>query len=291
MRAVLLLWLLCHPALGWSQGPPPAPVKSGQQPEDQAPKKEEGTARVQQPPQQVSPSKLEPRPPANQPRPQDQPKHEDKSALPEWLVALATVGLVGVTAVLARYTFKLWEATKDLAKEAKATADRQAGEVQESLEIGRRTVQTMDDTAKRELRAYVSATRAVIHEPFSAKGGNVKVTIKNSGQTPAYDYTVTYECLNAPGPCSLDEPAKTANARGSIAPNGAILATIPLRAFSPGERAELEGGRRTLYVFGKISYTDAFQGARFTRFCFAFGGNYGSGEGDLAVAEQGNEAN
>jgi len=99
----------------------------------------------------------------------------------------------GSRQVLAIYTACLWGATKRLAKDAKDTSDRQSREMQESLRIAtesanaaKLTVQTMDDTAQRQLRAYISITGGEMVEKI--EGSNIfgfKVTFKNAGQTPA----------------------------------------------------------------------------------------------------------
>jgi hypothetical protein len=298
VRAALILWLLCHPALGWSQQPPPAPVKAGQQPERQAPKKEQAATRVQQRPTDTLPAKLATRPPANEPRPEGQPEHEHKSTLPEWLVALATVGLVGVTAVLARYTFKLWEATKALAQDAKATADRQAGEVRESLEIGRRTVETMAETAERQLRAYVTVGDVQANPP-SASPQNpfyVYCRIYNAGQTPAYRVAPVFTWVFEPpdfDPRTLLplDPDKVVGPRSR--PMLGPAHHIAVSPIGPIEVAAanidlIKKGELCLYVLGTAWYVDAFKVERWTNSCIFL--NIERGNWLPRVTEYGNDA-
>lgn len=104
---------------------------------------------------------------------------------PEWGLVYLTLALVVVTGCLAIYTAKLWGATKSLAEDAKRTSERQSGEVRESLRIGRETIEAMERHSERRLRAYVFVESAEIRDPYSERGGQVKITFKNFGATPA----------------------------------------------------------------------------------------------------------
>jgi len=75
---------------------------------------------------------------------------------PEWWLVIATAVLVCVTAGLVHFTKKLWESTKNLAVDAKATSDRQAREMQESLAIAK----TAANAAKESRSAAQKARRS-----------------------------------------------------------------------------------------------------------------------------------
>lgn len=77
-----------------------------------------------------------------------------------------------------------------------------------------------------------------------------------------------------------------------MAPGGALELLTPIqRPFTASLREGFDKGTKLLYISGEIRYTDAFGTERFTKYRFVYGGNYGSGEGLLATAEEGNEAN
>jgi hypothetical protein len=79
------------------------------------------------------------------------------------------------------------------AKAAKESAD--TAKIQ--AEVSRGTLKSMQDTAARQLRAYVSVTQVEVTVVSSAMGGGVEITprviLKNSGQTPAVLMGVSIE--------------------------------------------------------------------------------------------------
>jgi len=97
-------------------------------------------------------------------------------------VALTAVA----TVVMAVFTGRLWFSTEKLWGEAKATSEI----ANRSAKAAEDTVLKMEDTAKKELRAYLGVIRGHI-EMYSAIFGTSKtrykvfVDIANSGQTPA----------------------------------------------------------------------------------------------------------
>jgi hypothetical protein len=330
VRAALLLWLLCQPALGWSQGPAPRPGKHGQG-QKTNPRATQDTARKEHRGTADSPLivKVVPTPPDQEQLTRESRERQQKAANEEKIIKW-TVSLAVGTWILALATFIVSVFTginllilkgqgRDLRqqrqvmqtqathmeeqavqlKAAVATmqgaSERQTGEVRESLRIGQETVGTMQRNAERQLRAYVFAVAASIEGAFSATGGKVVVLLKNSGQTPAYDCIVRYDTrlVSDTKPCPTDEPTRLGQSRGDIAPHEAKRMSIGLRALGSGERAALEtvGGGGLMYVFGRIQYTDAFKKQRRQGFCYVFGGIYGSSDsGDLAEAWHGTDS-
>jgi hypothetical protein len=145
-----------------------------------------------------------------------------------------------------------------------------------------------------QLRAYVFAGKATMHTPFAERGGWVEVHIANRGQTPAYDCLVGRDYVFVDS--AVDDPPLIDDSLlapfGSLGPKGEVTTRLTLLPIGPAEMATLIAGTRYLYVFGEVRYRDAFRRNRFSRFCFAFGGHYGTNEGDgpLAIARKGNKA-
>src|SRR5258706_12925802 len=81
----------------------------------------------------------------------------------EEIIAIGTIGLFLVTAALALYTARLWKATGQLVRGA-------------------------EDTAERELRAYVCVEKSSGAEAREDPSWpSFKLVLKNCGKTPAYD--------------------------------------------------------------------------------------------------------
>lgn len=98
------------------------------------------------------------------------------------ITALSTLVIAVFTVILAWATAGLWK-----------MADRQAEDMKESLRIAdesakaaKRTVETMGDTAKKELRAYMGIGGGEVYRlPDGVLRGTV--VIKNFGETPAHN--------------------------------------------------------------------------------------------------------
>lgn len=112
------------------------------------------------------------------------------------LAAGITFLLVIVTGVLAHYTYKLWKSTNALAEDAKRTADRQASEMRESLEIATRSAKTAEDSvilARNEFNA-VHCARLVVRRIIidgSRELPVIRYEIANIGGTKAKDLEIS----------------------------------------------------------------------------------------------------
>jgi hypothetical protein len=184
-----------------------------------------------------------------------------------WLHHLGTDPVATFTALLFCATLLLWWSTRSLVKGA-------------------------ETTAKHQLRAYVFPTLAEVQYP-TPRCPAFRVVIKNFGQTPANDYAATPLAFRLAGTgvspegevAVRDQPPL----RGSIPPNGVVEVTIEFQKPLTSEQWDaLTSGSKFLYISGEIRYTDVFNDSRSTKFCFALGGHYGTGEGRLAYADEGN---
>jgi hypothetical protein len=176
---------------------------------------------------------------------------------PEW-------ALVGVTAILAVFTWLLWRSTGRLARDAKSSADA--------------TLNHLEATAERQLRAYVFMERMEIHPPASyatlpdlPQMPVYRTTYKNSGQTPAYDVQIEAAIfLERPEVCTTENwslPASTDEGMsvGTIAP-GAVAFQLYDEKLKADQLQLLRDGTRGLFFAGHISYRDVFSKKRQTNF-------------------------
>lgn len=215
--------------------------------------------------------------PSNEPissasRPMDPGQQESRNGQPgeDWVDRLRTDPVATFTMLLFVATVLLWWATRRLVKGA-------------------------EDTAERELRAYLFTDSAKIASPPSNQGGSITLVLKNFGLTPVYNYTLSWgvRVVSAiPGGVAPDVPEVTPSdqLRGPLPPGATHSLRPPLPVLTDDELGELASGKKLLYAYGKIVYKDAFGKRRFTKFCYAWGGIYGSGVGHLAFADKGNEA-
>lgn len=206
------------------------------------------------------------------------------------LLALLTFGLVVVGGC--QLVLFLWQLR--LIRESLADTKKAADAANKSADAAERTVNTMKDTAIRQLRAYVSVSVAEIEDVITGFIPRAHLAVKNFGQTPAYDLIgiggmamgVSWETLTPPSSEPI-EVTKTSLAAGAITIQ-VISGKRPLR---PGEREALLDGSKTLWVYGEMRYRDTFDIERITEYRFQVGGGVGLNplnEKQLAVSPEGN---
>ena len=136
-------------------------------------------------------------------------------------------------------------------------------------------LESTKDTAKRQLRAYLSITPNTFG--LLAAGNHVRITFdaKNHGQTPAFGTSHKFEIdiLDNPLPPNFNFPAptETFNANTSIFPN----AVSEVRFFSGKPLTQVdavEANTKHVHCWGRTSYRDAFGNIRHTSFSASVGG-------------------
>ena len=142
-------------------------------------------------------------------------------------------------------------------------------------------------------RAYVHVSAATIS--FPAPGGPVvALTIRNFGQTPAYDVSWWSAIWIAPYPLREALPEPGAEFRMSVhalPPGGIAEMRIPKRPPVARDVEHLLGAPEgTIYAYGAIRYTDAHGVKRLTRFRLMHGGPEVALPGRLQPDAEGNEA-
>ena len=178
------------------------------------------------------------------------------------VIALATVGLLIVTACLAVYTANLWGATNELVKGA-------------------------EKTAKMELRAYLSVLvgTAIYQERERGLRFQAKPIIVNTGRTPAHNvgYKAAAAVLPVPLPSDFSFPLPARSSGASVlGPQQHFEMNVLVEDFVnedevPNIKLGLKG--RAFYAWGIVVYRDVFGRLRKTEFCQTI---TWSGEGDAA---------
>jgi hypothetical protein len=205
--------------------------------------------------------------------------------------------IVLATIAIAWFTFTLWKATEGLF----AMSKTQAIDMRESLRISResadsakKTVETMRDTAEKQLRAYISIEKSqIISVPILLSNRNFKIAVfaKNYGQTPAYDLTFSANVtvtnpINMVLPAAIDMPMPSI-----VGPTAYTTRVLNTAALTRAEIDDCRSMKKCLCVYGEISYRDAFNETRHTSYRFVLGGSAGfDSEGVMAYAAEGNDA-
>jgi len=175
-----------------------------------------------------------------------------------------------LTGLLVIFTARLWVSTSRLW----SAAVEHAGHAERAIKV-------TEDTAERQLRAYVWVKATELHDLQPGAFPWVKVEIRNAGQTPAYDMLVSAGCLAMSYPLPQNTPFPTIrHARatrmvlhpGTDPPFEAIAGTRPAMNLPNGlllqqVQALIQGRQMRLFVFVLVTYRDAFNKQRETRFC------------------------
>jgi hypothetical protein len=134
-----------------------------------------------------------------------------------------------------------------------------------------RLVKAGDGTAKKELRAYVhfSLDERSTTRLSAGEEPTVMLIIRNSGKTPAYDVIIDINMVLADSPLSVPLPpipVERDSSKVVIQPGGEFHTVASLgRKLTPIEVAAVDGGEALrLYVYGTVTYEDAFGDSQIT---------------------------
>jgi hypothetical protein len=167
----------------------------------------------------------------------------------EWSMA-GPVAFVFVTGLLVWHSVKLWKSTGALVKEDAATVDRQ-------------------------LQAYVVLKKVFFvplpnaNGPSTALSDQLKISIQNRGETPAYQLKILAACTVTTPPTDFDYPAgETVVGEQTLDPGQEFHPTITQ---PPIADAHQSAG---WFVYGRLIYKDAHERWWEKRFCYTYlGGN------------------
>ena len=158
----------------------------------------------------------------------------------------------------------------------------------------RRLVTGAEDTAKRQLRAYVTVPHVTIKNTKRQNGTTDQfayIAVKNFGQTPASHcaYWLSISSNEFPLRTRLEKPdAAEDSGVGVIAPSDTL--TIRTAIPSLSNDGEIYHGRYALYVHGEFRYTDVFGNRQTTWFRFMRNGEGWTSDGAMEICAEGNDA-
>jgi hypothetical protein len=156
----------------------------------------------------------------------------------------------------------------------------------------RRESETAAENGRRQLRAYVFPNQANLVWQGTTKPTLVEIGIKNSGQTPAYRLSTATAVVVSDFPLQgdLHVPPMPDN-HTVVPPNGSYTLSVTMaQTLTADQLKAVQKGTQAIYAFGEISYVDAFEECRVTRYRFYYigtGADIGSRIG-LTYLDEGN---
>jgi hypothetical protein len=205
--------------------------------------------------------------------------------------ATYTAALVWVTGILALFTFLLWWANLKLIKGAEYTAERQSGEMQQSITEAhqsalamadvaatmRANTAAMQETMKKQMRAYVSADPGLGVYQDEHNNFQGAVVLTNSGFTPAKHiaHRVHATVLATEGIENhvFEDTKPYFTTDSSLSPRTTYTITagiVPDRLPAEEVQEAMLGNVRRLFVWGSVTYVDVFDEPHETFFCHNF---------------------
>ena len=153
----------------------------------------------------------------------------------------------------------------------------------------RQLVKSADQTAKRQLRAYVYLENA----KFVVSGAACKITlrVKNYGQTPAHNVVLDNLSVCVPwnGGNTVLPTSTRRTQLGSMAPNGDFVDNEDI--VDKIDVTDLRNGNTAVYLVGTIAYDTVFRmRRRVTNFRYYVGGDMGLDGNEMYADDMGNDA-
>jgi hypothetical protein len=193
------------------------------------------------------------------------------------------------TIVLAGFTALLWGANIWLVIATNRVSARQAQDTQSAIREATRSASAMEavatattsnammmrDIFSKQMRAYLSVEGGSAWRQTTAARFQGIPVITNHGLTPAKNvcWKVLVGILDiSSGTPSLPEIGELIVSDMSIAPRQQFIAASPLVDRVSDEEAELiaKGDTRRLFVWGRVTYDDIFDGHWETNFCIGY---------------------
>lgn len=201
----------------------------------------------------------------------DNRNHREKESTNNWWIMVFTGGLLfTASAQIGLFYWQLWLIRRSI-EDTKIAASA----AQKSADVAEKSVEIMSDTAKKQLRAYLSVTigSGSFQDRFSKIKFEVVPSLDNSGSTPAHKitYWAKSEILPVPLPDDFNFPHVDNKFQSSfvLGPNQGISLNAIVDEYIPDSEVEEVkiGNNRRVYIWGIVSYEDVFGDSHYTKFC------------------------
>ena len=169
-----------------------------------------------------------------------------------WLITALFAGLVTL------FTWRLWQATIEL----RVATDK-------LWDAGERQRQLAEDTAERQLRAYVFVDGGSLILMTTDQGRMFiqgRVVLKNFGQTPGYKFATwtRMDVLETKSPVFRDD--LEGFGESVIGPGSKRHVPVVRGPIDTADLQAIRRGTKSIFIWGRIDYVDAFGKARYLKF-------------------------
>jgi hypothetical protein len=188
---------------------------------------------------------------------------------------------------------------KRAAEEARRAADagwKTVDEAKNATKTAENTLLVIKENAHRELRAYVLIKETAVKRCQAGHAFRADIRFRNSGQTPAYDVTAEWTAAFYTGPAPIEfilRPIEDVDrSQAPLGPESDFSFTATTsQVIDESLLGQIKDGITTVYVFGIVTYFDAFKEKRTTEFRLFFGkNNFRSDKFVLSACPDGNKA-
>ncbi|MGO9265957.1 MAG: hypothetical protein ACLQBA_13940 [Candidatus Binataceae bacterium] len=222
---------------------------------------------------------------------QPSPTIEKEKPTQEWYYrpTITDWGILGVTLIYTVISLGLLNATRKQARLAIYTLVQSRKAVNAASASNRQN----RELAEMELRAYVHVSSGEILNYDNMASRKARITIRNFGQTPAYNVTFWLNTWVEEFPLKIILPPPPDDfpmSREIMAPGRVSTNEVPVVATIPCIEGHLQLGAIAIFAYGEIRYRDAFNIERFTKFRLVCRGD-GLNKGRMSPDRTGNEAN
>jgi hypothetical protein len=209
--------------------------------------------------------------------------HQVRALWASIAIGIATLIAAVSAGLIAYWAYEATSAAVVEAQKQTVEAQNQTAQAMRQAEAAEAQIAVATDTEKRQLRAYIGVVPPAdnqIANPFLPPAKPlIRLTPKNFGMTPAYraQHLVGLGVAAYPLPKEFEYPIQRLTEPPNpitIYPGTLDIAGIiadAQRPLTPDEVKRIEDGKSArLYVWGTITYYDAFGTHHFTNFCIGF---------------------
>ena len=141
-------------------------------------------------------------------------------------------------------------------------------------------------------RAYISVIDADLSDLTGDIPPTVAVSVKNTGQTPAYDlsWRATFAAREVPVTIEIPLDREKKAATLNLPPGGVLSYKWTFTDWKKGWNEKIAKGTAAIFAVGEISYKDAYSIRRFTKYRLIHGGGATNTPGKFGPDMRGNES-
>jgi hypothetical protein len=206
-----------------------------------------------------------------------------------WLVIFT-----GLLFVVAGLQVWLLIRAEDVSLQTAQAAKESADAAKEAADANRAAVRLAENTAQRQLRAYVNFYDITSSEIAEGRAIAIRINMRNFGQTPAYDvvnlFGTVFDVIPSPKPFphKSDRSRVDYLSKTTLGPSAPMSVTVQIAPIPADKMAAFRAGKYALYLYGELIYRDAFGKTHHLHYRALQGGGPQDPPGYFSGAEDGN---